>query len=96
MYQDAKGRDFNVDVYVPPVIPYAYDYLFKWYGFQKYGFLPKEDHVELLYTLSEKDGAHPERLEKWMARQDKIGRIEKESYVFDIKVERRLRISYAE
>ena len=96
VYQDAKGRDFNVDIYVPPVIPYAYDYLFKWYGFQKYGFLPKEDQVELLYTLSEKDSAHPERLEKWMARQDKIGRIEKEFCVFDIKVERRLRISYAE
>ncbi len=23
IYQDAEGRAFNVDVYVPPVIPYA-------------------------------------------------------------------------
>ena len=31
VFDDASGRgDFNVDVYVPPVIPHAYDYLFLW------------------------------------------------------------------
>src|SRR3990172_3617537 len=56
IYQDAKGRDFNIDVYVPPVIPYAYDYLFKWYGGSRLGREPlREKQISLLYTLYEVD-----------------------------------------
>ena len=33
---DTSGKSYNVDVYVPPVIPYAYDYLFTWLGTQSH------------------------------------------------------------
>jgi len=33
VFENAKERgEFNVDVYVPPVIPHTYDYLFLWQG----------------------------------------------------------------
>lgn len=92
IYKDAADCNFNVDFYVPPVIPYAYDYLFKWYGFSKYGCLPKEENVKTLYTLSEKDDSHPERLSNWLMRQGTIGKVEKETIFGNIKIERRVRI----
>ncbi|MFZ5933163.1 MAG: ArnT family glycosyltransferase [Patescibacteria group bacterium] len=92
IYKDAEGEPFNVDVYVPPVIPYAYDYLFKWYGGGKYGFTPENERVALLYTLYEADPSHPERLEAWLARQKGIGKVLKEERFGGITVERRTRI----
>lgn len=94
IYADLGGdcSDFNVDVYVPPVIPYAYDYLFKWYGGKKYRCLPKTDLVSKLYTLYEVDPPHPERLQAWLDRQAGIGVIEKQATFSGITVERRRRI----
>ncbi|MGB9681199.1 MAG: hypothetical protein ACPLXL_01500, partial [Minisyncoccia bacterium] len=92
IYKDAGDCNFNIDVYVPPVIPYAYDYLIKWYGNSNYGCLPKDEQVKKLYTLSEDDDSHPERLLNWRNRQDKIGRVETEVVFDKIKVERRMRI----
>ena len=89
IYEDAHGRDFNVDVYVPPVIPYAYDYLFLWY--HKRGNLATEQ-VSLLYTLYEVDPPHPERLEAWLARQKGIGEIEESARFGGITIERRRRL----
>lgn len=92
IYKDSQEKDFNVDVYVPPVIPYAYDYLFKWYGDQKYNRQPIEKRVDLLYTLYEQDTQHPNLLESWLKRQESIGQvIRKESYG-DIMVQRRSRL----
>jgi 4-amino-4-deoxy-L-arabinose transferase-like glycosyltransferase len=94
IYQDAKGEDFNVDVYVPPVIPYAYDYLFKWYGQEKYGKEPSAKNIKLLYTLDEADYPHPERRENWLTRQNEIGKVIYEADFGDIKVQKRERIKY--
>jgi len=91
IYQDAGGKDFNVDVYVPPVIPYAYDYLFTWYGTKKYGRRPLAKKVSLLYTLAEADSDHPERLAAWLKRQAGIGRILTGKKFGDITVQRRER-----
>lgn len=88
IYKDAGNRNFNVDVYVPPVIPYAYDYLFKWKD-NKY--LVK-DTVPLLYLLYEHDPDHQERLDAWMARQKGIGKMLEQEKFGAITVERRLRI----
>lgn len=93
VYEDAKDQEFNVDVYVPPVIPYAYDYLFLWRGNSKYGRTPNVDRKSLLYTLYEEDPPHPERLEAWLARQEGIGVVEKSKRFGGITVERRTRIS---
>lgn len=96
VHKDSGGKEFNLDVYVPPVIPYAYDYLFLWQGNKKCGenlcgkVLDRQ--VPLLYTLYEVDPPHPERLEVWLARQKGIGVVEKETSFGGITVQRRHRI----
>ncbi len=92
IYQDAKEQPFNEDVYVPPVIPYAYDYLFTWYGEVVHGREPEGGRVDLLYTLYEVDGPHPERLDAWLARQKGIGKVVKTAHFGGITVERRERL----
>ncbi len=93
IYKDASGREFNVDVYVPPVIPYAYDYLFKWYptSLKLRGTSPATERVPLLYTLYEVDSPHPERLEAWLERQKGIARVDEEARFGGIFVQRRTR-----
>lgn len=97
---DAKNRgEFNVDAYVPPVIPYAYDYLFLWQTKKQCGDdrCGQVDHrVSLLYTVNETDEPHPERLEAWMARQAGIGTIVDEVRFGGVSVQRRTRISKKE
>ncbi len=92
VYKDAKDRPFNVDVYVPPVIPYAYDYLFLWRGSSVYGKLPSGDLIDPLYTFYEVDPPNPDRLEAWLARQKGIGVVEETASFGGITVERRARI----
>lgn len=94
VYEDAGNKTFNVDVYVPPVIPYAYDYLFKWYGGVVHGRSPEDKQVSLLYTIYEVDYPHPERLDAWLKRQAKIGKVEKEVRYGGIAVQRRTRLLY--
>ena len=88
IYNDAGNKNFNVDVYVPPVIPYAYDYLFKW----KANKFLVEDSVPSLYLLYEHDPDHQERLDAWMARQKGIAKSEEVRKFGAITVERRIRI----
>ena len=92
IYQDSQGGSFNVDVYVPPVIPYAYDYLFKWYGGTNHGRLPLEEKVPLLYTLYEGQPADSERLDAWLKRQAGIGKVIDRERFGGIIVERRDRL----
>lgn len=96
IYKDAKVGDFNVDVYVPPVIPHSFDYLFKWYGLNQYGREPLAKNVSLLYTLEEVDSPHPERLEAWMKRQAGIGKIIYGDEFGGVRVQRRERILFNE
>jgi len=91
IYQDAGEQKFNVDVYVPPVIPYGYDYLFKWRGQRKYHRQPSTENIPQLYLLYEVDPVHPFFLDAWLARQDKIAETVKSQKFGGITVERRLR-----
>lgn len=93
--RDAVKKPFNVDVYVPPVIPYAWDYLWQWYG-TGLGCYPLKRMVSRLYTVWEIDPPHPERLESWLERQRGIGRIEMQVRFGGIGVERRLRANLDE
>ena len=98
VFEDAAqmGQSFNVDVYVPPVIPHAYDYLFLWQGTLRCGESrcgrELTERVPLLYILYEVDPPHPERLEAWLIRQKGIGKVEKEAKFGGITVQRRKRI----
>ena len=92
VYVNAGQRSFNVDSYVPPVISYSYDYLFKWLGTSKYIKFPMDSQTPLLYTLYEVDPPHPERLKAWLERQEGIGKVIKEETFGGITVQERERI----
>lgn len=90
VYEDAKGREFNVDVYVPPVIPYAYDYLFLWRG----STLPAkakrvEDKRPLLYTIYE--NVPSPNLNVWLERQGGVGKVAEQKQFGGVVVQRRVR-----
>jgi len=42
VYQKSKGQGFYVYNYLPSVLDYPYQYLFWWWGRQKYGYVPCE------------------------------------------------------
>lgn len=92
IYQQANNQPFNLNVYVPPVIPYAYDYLFKWYGENKYHQLPSSDKQTLIFTLSEADTIRPEVFADWQKQQDSISRVENKVEFGDIQVQQRRRL----
>jgi 4-amino-4-deoxy-L-arabinose transferase-like glycosyltransferase len=92
VYQDAGSRAFNVDVYVPPVISHAYDYLFLWRGNTRYHRLPDSNQQPLLYTLYEVDPPHPERLEAWLTRQATYATPEATVRFGGVTIDRRHRI----
>jgi len=90
--QDRKDKKFSVDTYVPPVIPYAWDYLWQWYGCRKLHCCPSSTPEKLFYSVWEKDNLHPDRLESWLEREGRVGKIEKQMRFGGIGVERRIRI----
>jgi len=96
VFDDVEGGgQFNLNVYVPPVIPHAYDYLFLWQGFKKCGenLCGKvEENVSLFYTLYEADPPHPERLSAWLDRQEMVGEVEDGKQFGMITVQRRRRL----
>jgi len=92
VYQDAGSQTFNTDVYVPPVIPFAYDYLFLWRGTSRYGRVPERNLVPRLYTLYEPDNQHPQLLGNWLVRQAGIASPQAQVQFGPITVQRRTRI----
>lgn len=93
VYKDAGDKQFNIDVYVPPVVPYAYNYLFKYLSDTHYHRLPDEKLVENLYTIREYE-SDQKRIDAWLRRQDGIGSVEKIATFGGITVEKRKRIKY--
>jgi len=85
IYAQAAGRPFNTDAYVPPVIPYAYDYLFLWRGNVETKLVPD------LYTIQEPDPGHPKLLNAWLARQDSYSKIDKTIIFGPLTVQHRIR-----
>lgn len=88
---DSDGKEFNWDAYVPPVIPYTYTYLFKYYG-GKYHKFQSSKQESTLYTIHEVDTTHPERENDWLKRQDGIGKIITTIRFGGVGVEKRQRI----
>ncbi len=97
IYGNAKNvNEFNVDIYVPPVIPHSYEYLLLWRGTRFCGEnlcgMVKDSNVSVLYTLFEEDPPHPERLTVWLERQKEIGKIDEQIRFGNVTVQRRNRI----
>ena len=95
---DAKNKgEYNVLIYVPPVIPHSYDYLFLWRanlfcGDDNCGYV-KDAERELAYLIFEKDIYHPWRLETWLRNNEGVGVLDEEVIFGGITVQRRLRES---
>jgi 4-amino-4-deoxy-L-arabinose transferase-like glycosyltransferase len=58
----------NFDVYVPPVIAHAYEYLIAWRQSQHRCFQFDSHRNSRLYVIYEVDPPHPERLKNWLAK----------------------------
>ncbi len=91
VYKDAKGVPFNTDAYVPPMIPYAYDYLFLWRGTKIHKTLPTKELLPLLYTIQEPDPGHQTLLNTWRTRQSTFSSVEYTYLAGPLIVERRQR-----
>jgi len=78
IYQDAKGEEFNVLVFTPPIYDYPYRYLLSWYGEKKYGFVPEDRKEGLLYLWIEPDPTKPWTYQGWLETVVREGKIVKE------------------
>ena len=66
IYKDANGQPFSVFVFIPSVYTWPYDYLFKTYGKQTYGYEPGRQKKGLAYLISEPDNDKPWRQNGWL------------------------------
>ena len=91
IYEDAKGRPFNYITYTPPIFDYPYQYLFQYFGKNRYGYFPDKTHRELFYLIIEPDLQLPERQTEWLRIRKGDGKVIGER-VFDsgIRVEKRV------
>lgn len=78
IYNDAKGEQFGLFVFSPPVYTYPYDYIISWKQKKEYGYMPGQDKKGLFYLLIEKDSEKPWSYEGWIQTVIKTGRLEKE------------------
>lgn len=75
IYKDAKRTSFGVMVFTPPIYTYPYDYLFWWYGREKYNYVPYNDKRGLVYLLIENDPYKPWSSKGWLETVIKNGTI---------------------
>ncbi|MDP3941479.1 MAG: glycosyltransferase family 39 protein [bacterium] len=75
IYDDAKGKPFNLLVFTPPVYTYPYDYLLWWYGQKKYGYLPGSEKKGNVYLLIETDHEKPWTYKGWLETVIKDGKV---------------------
>lgn len=66
IYKDALGKPFSVFVFMPSVYTWPYDYLFKTYGKQTYGYEPGNEKKGLTYLIIEPDKSQPWRQNGWL------------------------------
>ena len=66
IYADAKGQPFSVFVFSPPVYTWPYDYLWKTYAKEKFGFLPGSEKKGLVYLIIEQDYSKPWSYKGWL------------------------------
>lgn len=75
IYAGAKGKQFNLLVFTPPVNTDAYDYLIWWYGKIKYNYLPKQEKRGVFYLLIEPDYSKPWSYKGWLETVIKTGKV---------------------
>lgn len=75
IYTDAAGNPFGLLVFTPPVVPYAYEYLAKWYGKNTYGYVPSFEKKPVYYLLIEPDPEKPWSYNGWLETVIKTGTV---------------------
>lgn len=75
IYNDAKGKKFGLFIFSPPIYTYPYDYILRWHGVSKYGYLPDDSKTGTFYTLIEKDNDKPWRHNGWLETVVKDGSV---------------------
>lgn len=75
VYQDSVGRPFRVDVYVPYLIDYPYQYLWLWYGQKKYQRQPSKENEDMLYLIAEPNVTQPDLRQAWIDRHKTEGEV---------------------
>lgn len=75
IYKDAKREKFGLFIFAPAIYTYQYDYLFKWYGKNKYGYLPHEEKTGTFYLLAQPDPQKEWSVKGWMETVIKEGKI---------------------
>lgn len=73
IYSHAAGTGFNLFVFTPPVVPYAYDYLIGWYAAKRYGYTPGHELAGTVYLLIEPDPEKPWSYNGWLETVIKKG-----------------------
>ena len=79
IYNDAKGEEFGLFVFTPPIYTYSYDYLMEWYGVSKYGYKPAESKDKTFYLLIEADNNDLLRHQGWLETVIVEGEVIKET-----------------
>jgi len=74
VYQQAEGKPFKYVVYTSSVYDYSYQYLFEWYGPNKYHYAPSND-AHLAYFILEPDTQYAFRLTDWLKLREGDGKI---------------------
>lgn len=73
-YKNAAGKDFKYVVYTPPLHDYTYQYLFMWYGVNKYHYA-YDPNSRLAFFILEPDYEDPSRLTTWLKQRAGDGKI---------------------
>jgi hypothetical protein len=66
VYRDANGEAFSEFTFMAPIYTYPYDYLFKTYGKETYGYVPGNEKKGLVYLIIEPDGSKPWTYKGWL------------------------------
>lgn len=73
IYSNAHGQPFNYVAYSPAVYDYPYQYLFSWYGKNKYHYMPSSGKQKLFFLIIEPDFQHPSLLRDWLTLREHDG-----------------------
>lgn len=76
IYEHAAGTGFNLQIFTPPVLPHAYDYILLWYAAKKYGYTPGRNLSGTVYLLIEPDPEKPWSYNGWLETVIKTGEVE--------------------
>jgi len=84
-------RDYNLNIYVPPITPHTYNYLMNWYQDQGICHPPSTQDQKIVFSLYEVDLNNPSALDNWLKSQDAVGKIDSITEFGGIVVQQRVR-----